>query len=264
MRRGPAYAATPLVIAVPHAGRFYPDGIDRARAVSQRVIQSLEDRYADLLIGAAVARGAVAIVAPVARAWIDLNRAPDPDDGGRHARAGLGLVPTRLGGQRLWQTDLGADALRQRVDAVHKPYHAAIAAALSDAQTRHGYALLIDCHSMPPIRSGPGVGARLVIGDRHGVSADRSVSEAIVAEAQRRGFAVARNAPYAGAYTIAAHGRPQARIDAVQIEVDRSLYLDAATREPSGAIAEIVQLFAALCDAALIAADRGPLLHAAE
>lgn len=264
IRRGPAYALTPLVIAVPHAGRLYPQGVEAHRAASHRLIEELEDRYADLLIGPAVAAGAVAIVAPVARAWIDLNRAPDSADEGRHARAGLGLVPTRLAGQPLWRDALSAEEIRARIAEVHRPYHAMLEQALADARARHGHALLIDCHSMPPIRRGPGYGAGLVIGDRHGASADRAIVEAIARTASARGLRVSRNAPYAGAYTIDHHGRPRDRIDAVQLEFDRSLYLQDGLREPGAEMGRMAELFAALCTAALDAAGRSPLLDAAE
>ncbi|NIJ09488.1 N-formylglutamate amidohydrolase [Sphingomonas vulcanisoli] len=264
LRRGPAYAQTPLVISVPHAGRFYPEEIAAARAVPQRVIEELEDRHADLLIGAAVGEGAVAIVAQCARAWIDLNRAPVDDGEGRHARGGLGLIPTRLGGQLLWRTPPDADARAARVAVVHRPYHAAIAAALAEARALHGFALLIDCHSMPPIRRGPGAGAALVIGDRHGRSADRMIIDAVAAAAQARSLSVSRNAPYAGAYTIEHHGIPERRCDALQLEWDRSLYLRQGLREPNAGISAIAQHFAALCRAAIAAAERPPLLDAAE
>lgn len=234
------------------------------RAVPQRVLEELEDRHADLLIGPAVAAGAVAIVAPVARAWIDLNRAPEGDKEGRHARAGLGLVPSRLGEQGLWDAEPSPDDVAIRVTTVHDPYHDAIAAALAAAWRSHGYAVLIDCHSMPPIRRGAGAGANLVIGDRHGRSADRAMIGAIAAEARSQGRVVSCNAPYSGAYTLDRHGRPAAAIHAVQIEIDRSLYLDRALRAPGAGIGAIAQLFADLCRAALSAAERAPLLHAAE
>jgi len=248
VRLGPATAVSPLVIAVPHAGRFYPAPIDRERAVAWSVLHDLEDRYADRLITGAVAEGAVAIVATHARAWIDLNRAADDREGSPaspHGRAGLGLIPQRLGGRPLWRHMPDDAAIDARVEALHRPYHQAVSLALADARARHGFAILIDCHSMPPIagESPP----RLVIGDRHGTSTAPWVVERLTDAAQAFELHPARNRPYAGAYGLTRHGSPRDDVHAVQLEFDRRLYLDAMLREPSPALDATADLFAGLC-----------------
>lgn len=254
----PPGAPGPLVISVPHAGRFYPDPLEAARAVAWTSLHDLEDRYADRLIGPAVAGGATAIVATHARAWLDLNRhAEDREDApaSPHGRAGLGIVPQRLGGRALWRAATPKAEVDARVASCHRPYHAAIAAALAAARATHGYALLIDCHSMPPILVGGGRGARLVIGDRHGASAAAGVVDAVFDMARRGNLQPARNTPYAGAYTLDRHGRPERNIHAVQLEIDRGLYLEARLREPSDGLEPAARLFARLCAAALDAAS---------
>lgn len=245
-------APSPIVISVPHAGRFYPTGIDRDRAVSWSVLHDLEDRYADRLIQPAVADGAVAIVATHARAWIDLNRAAEDREtspSSPHGKAGLGLVPQRLGGRNLWRRMASDEAIDARVAALHRPYHEAVSSALAAAHARHGIALLIDCHSMPPIvtRDPP----RLVVGDRHGTTAADWIAENLVEAARSHGLTAARNRPYAGAYGLARHSDPKRNIHAIQLEFDRSLYLDGALREPSDGLTATSGLLAQLCRAAL-------------
>ena len=236
-RLGPAGPETPIVLSVPHSGRFYPEALIAASRVDRHVLEALEDRYVDALIGPAVADGAVALVATHARAWIDLNRderevdpamvSPRPRGdgliGSAKLRGGLGLVPRRIAcGGELWRQPIAATDLAQRIATVHRPYHAALADALEQARRRHGYAVLIDCHSMPPL---PGNGAQVVIGDRFGRSASPAVADAAVAEARAACMRVTRNEPYAGAHILDRHGSPARRVHAVQVEIDRALYL---------------------------------------
>jgi N-formylglutamate amidohydrolase len=241
VRIGPQPAATPLVLAVPHAGTHYPAALLHDAAAPMTIIEALEDRHADLLVGHAVAEGALAIVAQAPRAWIDLNRGEDDLDPALHphpvagrlpnarVRSGLGLIPQRIGQRQLWRTTPTVDEVQRRLAAVHVPYHAAVAQALDDAWRRFGFAMLIDCHSMPPLgRSSP---ARVVIGDRHGRAAIPGLAARLAVVARAEGYPTALNSPYSGAYTLDRHGRPEAGIHAVQLEVDRTLYLRADQRE---------------------------------
>lgn len=278
-RIGPAFALTPVVCAVPHAGRDYPPALHAASIVPLAMLEELEDRHADLLIATALAAGAVAIVARRARAWIDLNRgeedldpaqrppaadgAADPAPASARARAGLGLLPRRVGRRDLWRVPADAADAAGRLRLIHRPYHAAIAAALDAAHARHGFAILLDCHSMPPLGRGDGP-ARIVLGDRHGASAGGGVSGAAAAAVTAAGLAVARNAPYAGAYTLARHGRPGSGIHALQIEIDRTLYLERDLRTPSPGVAQVAALIAGIAQAAIRAAAPDGLALAAE
>jgi N-formylglutamate amidohydrolase len=263
-RLGPSYAATPLVLSVPHAGRVYPDILLADSAVPAAVLEDLEDRHADLLIARAVAQGAVAIVARAARAWIDLNRAEedldpalrDPPGSGEpataRAKSGLGLLPRRIGRRDLWRTAPSPAAAAARIRDVHRPYHTAIAGALDDALMRHGFAVLLDCHSMPPLAGlRP---ARIVIGDRHGRTAGHGLAARLAAMARSEGFAAAINAPYAGAHAIERHGRREGGVHALQIEVDRSLYLMRDMRSVSAGLEKVRALIATLARDAVEAA----------
>jgi N-formylglutamate amidohydrolase len=272
-RLGPAYAVTPLVISVPHAGRFYPDGLLADSLVPLETLEDLEDRHADLLVSRAVAAGAVAIVARTARAWIDLNRAEedldpalrDPPGSGPPAtarsRSGLGLLPRRIGRRDLWRQLPSFEAATARIRTMHRPYHAAIAQALDDALQRHGHAVLLDCHSMPTL---PGARpARIVIGDRHGRTAAHGLAARLAAVARSEGFPAAINAPYAGAHSIERHGRPGEGVHALQIEVDRSLYLIRDMRAVSDGLEGVRSLIGSLARTA-VEATRPRLEIAAE
>jgi len=271
VRLGP-WPPSPLICAVPHAGRNYPPALLRDSAVPQSMLAMLADAHADALVEQAVAAGARAVVARIARAWIDLNRAPHEVDPamqpagsvarppGARVRGGLGLVPRRLGGRELLARLPSPDEVAARVATVHAPYHAAIADALADAVARHGFAVLLDCHSMPSL--GGARAAQVVIGTRHGQAAGRAVAEAALRMAAAAGLRAALDAPYAGAHTIERHGRPIAGVQAVQVEVDRALYLDRAGRPVAAGVQRIAALIAAIGGAAVAAAR--PLAVAAE
>lgn len=263
VRLGPPGAATPLVIAVPHAGRRYPRALLDAARLPRHALETIEDRHADLLVGEAVAAGAVAIVARAARACVDLNRNPreidpaairrTPDDAAgwletEKVAGGLGIVPSRIAmGGAVWKRPLDPAEIARRIAEIHAPYHQAIAAALAAAQARHGHAILLDCHSMPPL--GVAGTARIVVGDRHGASADPCYAAAIEAVAARRRVASARNRPYAGGFTLDFHGAPNAGRHAIQVEFDRSLYLDPTLRRPGPGLADTQAMLADMAQA---------------
>jgi len=266
-RRDPPGRAGPVVVAVPHAGRDYaPALIERSRLEAGWLAQ-LEDRHADALIDDTIAAGAVAIVATRPRAWIDLNRDEREIDPtmltGRvpagelistvKSRGGLGLIPRRIqGGGEIWRRPLSIDEVAARISSDHRPYHAAVAAALAEARRRHGCAALIDCHSMPPVQR-PGQVPQVVIGDRFGASAAGRFTERAIAEAEAMGLRAARNDPYAGGHTLDRHGSPRRDIHAIQIEVDRSLYLTPDRARPGAGLSMVRRLVARI--AAALAAE---------
>ena len=255
VRLGAPQPLSPVVVTVPHAGRDYPAALaDGARVPVERLV-ALEDRYADRLIADVVADGAVALVARRARAWIDLNRdpreldpemlAPPPADSlpSPRVRGGLGLVPRRIAGVgEIYGARLDLAAVHARIVTDHAPWHAAVAEALAAARARFGVALLIECHSMPPL--GPHAPV-IVLGDRFGRSAHPDIVAAAEQALGATGLSLARNAPYAGGYTLDRHAAPARGIHAVQIEFCRSLYLDAQRREPGSGLPAIRRLLAA-------------------
>lgn len=253
---------SPVVVSVPHAGRDYPLQLRAAAAVPVASMLALEDRHADTL--ALAARGDETLfVQRRARAWIDLNRAEDErdpliDDGARSipagaaatkVRSGLGLVPRRAApGVTLWRRRLADDEVRQRIEEDHRPYHAAVAEALSAARDRFGAALLIDLHSMPPL-PGP-LSAQVVLGDRFGRSAAARLVHRIEGEVAAAGLTAALNAPYPGGHILSRHGRPTSGIHAIQVEIDRRLYLDPDFNVPGKALGTTAALLRRIIDAA--------------
>ena len=258
-------SAIPVVIAAPHGGRVYPPGLLRDLRHGDRSVLRLEDRYVDVLARAvAQATGARLLVALAPRAMIDLNRAPEDIDWemfvrearppgamplpSRRARSGLGLFPRRLGGLgELWRRRLGAQDLAERVGGIHEPYHAALGQALADLRERWGAALLVDLHSMPPLPANSGApAAQVVLGDRFGASCHGAVVAAAFAHFEEAGRAAAHNRPYAGGYVLERHANPRGGIHAIQIEIDRSRYLDPQLVEEGPGMAGVVDDLAAL------------------
>lgn len=274
-------SAIPVLIAVPHGGRAYPRGLLQDLRHGESVALRLEDRYVDRLAhGIAKATGASLIVANAPRAMIDLNRAPDEVDWemfvksdrpageiqtpGRRARSGLGIIPRRLPGLgELWRRRLEGFELRERMEGIHDPYHAALGDVLSGLRERWGAALLIDLHSMPPLLPRPGTPApEVVVGDRFGASCHGSLVAAAFSQLACAGREAAHNRPYAGGYVLERHARPSSGVHALQLEIDRSRYLDAGLLEPgagmSTMIEDLVALVRRLADAvAGLALDSG-------
>ncbi|RVT43595.1 N-formylglutamate amidohydrolase [Sphingobium algorifonticola] len=263
--------ASPVVVSVPHAGRAYPAPLLALSRVPAATLRRLEDRYADLLVHGLIARGHDVLLAHAPRALIDLNRDTREIDpvmlrslphgvpllASAKLRGGLGLVPRRLPGVGdLWRGPIDWADVRQRIAAVHAPYHATLADRLARARAAFGYAILLDVHSMPPlpeIDAQPA--ARIVLGDRFG----RSASHRLIARAHDMfalaGLHVAQNHPYPGNYLLERHGRPERDIHALQVEVDRSLYLDSALDRPGPGLATMQAMLVRLAD---ILADEWP------
>jgi N-formylglutamate amidohydrolase len=262
---GPAPSTIPVLIAVPHAGRAYPGSVLEGMRNPGFAALRLEDRYVDLLAeNVAEATGATLLVAQAPRAMIDLNRAADdidwemfhcgapPDVGsytpGRRARSGLGLIPRRLPGLgELWKRRHDERDLAARIAGIHEPYHAALADALAELRQRWGAALLLDLHSMPPLAlRGGQAPPEFVLGDRFGSSCHGSLvgSTFTYFAEMRRG--AAHNRPYAGGYVLERHAAPDKGLHALQIEIDRSSYLDSRLTEPGRGFAAMGHLLAGL------------------
>jgi N-formylglutamate amidohydrolase len=204
-------------------------------------LATLEDPLVDRLAWRAVARGVGAVIARAPRAAVDCNRAEHEVDpavvvGRRRerltarTRGGLGIVPARTPHHGfLWRRAMDAEQLEARLEQAHRPYHAAIERLLGDLQARFGCALLLDCHSMPPPPEGT---APVIFGDCHGRSAGSWVSAEAVRIARECGFAADLNEPFAGGHVVERHANPAGNVHALQVELDRRIYLDGALREP--------------------------------
>lgn len=259
-------APIPVLVAAPHGGREYPSSLRERMRDGAFAALRLEDRHVDSLAGE-VARqtGAALLVAHAPRAMIDLNRASDDMDwsmvaegppadarnslANRRSRSGLGLVPRRLPGLgEIWKERLTRAELCERIEGIHKPYHAALAVTLEHLRDRWGSALLVDLHSMPPLKPRhPGDRpAEFVVGDRFGAACDDRIVAAAFRWLGGQGRPVAHNRPYAGGYVLERHAAPARGIHAIQLEVCRSSYLDTRMDSPSVRMAGVAKLIAGL------------------
>lgn len=245
-----------VVFASPHSGRAYPAAFLAQTVLNAHVIRSSEDAYIDQLFGDAVRYGSPILNAVYPRAYVDLNRAADEldpaliQDAPRtphnpRVASGLGVIPRVVSGGRLiYSGKLAWAEAQERIAQAWVPYHTALKSLLDQTHRRFGQAILIDCHSMPHeavelhVRQGQ-PRADIILGDRHGAAARSEVSDMIEGAFQSVGFRVARNAPFAGAYIAQSYGRPFARRDVVQIEIDRSLYMDEARIIPLAEFASV-------------------------
>ncbi len=240
---------TALVFASPHSGRHYPSDLMDAAVIGVPAIRRSEDPLVDSLLCGASKCGVPLLRATYARAYIDVNRGAYeldqamfedelPSYAVRSARvvAGLGSIARVVAeGQEIYRGKLLYSRAKDRIDRVHHPYHEALKSLLAEARGRAGVAVLVDWHSMPSASAGQGAipGPEIVLGDRFGSSCDPLVTDVVEAAFARRGYAVARNAPFAGGYTTEAYGRPVDGIHALQIELSRGLYVDEHTLNPT-------------------------------
>lgn len=234
----------------PHSGAEYPRELLERSRLGPVQIRLSEDAFVDELFAAAPACGAPLLAARVPRACLDLNRSPDDLDpaliegADRRAvspriAAGLGVIPRVVGeGKVIIDGKIPLAEAEARIARCWQPYHARLQELIAECQEMHGVAVLFDCHSMPhdALASAPATWGRrpdLILGDRFGASCDRWLSDAAAEIFAAAGFAVARNAPFAGGYITQRYGRPRHGVHALQIEIDRALYMNEARIEPS-------------------------------
>jgi len=261
----PGAAPTPVIFASPHSGRFYPPAMLAASLLGAHAIRRSEDAHVDQLILAAPDHGHALIVAEFARAYLDVNREPwelDPamfEDElpsfarGRSARvaAGLGAIARIVcEGQEIYARKLTFAEAEGRVRAVHQPYHAALEALIARTRVRFGCAVLIDWHSMPAAAATASGDCDVVLGDRFGAACAGGLTRFVEDQLAAMGYKVARNAPYAGGFTTEHYGRPGRKVHALQIEINRGLYLDEARLAPNQGFerlrTDLGRLFAAM------------------
>lgn len=246
----PEIRTTSVVFASPHSGRNYSWNFVRRSILDERTLRSSEDAFVDRLFESAPINGAPLLAATAPRAWVDVNRSADELDSSliegvsRSAHnprvsSGLGVVPRVVAnGRAIYRGKITRREADNRIEHVWRPWHDAIDQLLRDSLVMFGEAILVDCHSMPheAIESiGHPQGRRpdIVLGDRFGAAASSDVVDRIEAAFERAGLRVARNAPFAGAYVTQQYGRPGRGQHAVQIEIDRALYMNEQAIRPN-------------------------------
>jgi N-formylglutamate amidohydrolase len=236
----PVEIETPIVLDSPHSGSRYPRKFLEASRLDPMTLRRSEDCFVDELVAPCVAIGAPLLRARFPRAYLDVNREPyelDPQmfDGrlpdfantrSLRVAAGLGAIPRVVGdAQPIYRGPIPVAEGLARIAALHRPYHARLAALVERARDRFGFAILLDCHSMPS-SSVDGGGCDIVLGDRFGSSAAGWVLDTLEQTLRDSGLGVRRNKPYAGGYITERHGAPAQGRHAVQIEINRALYMD--------------------------------------
>ncbi|MEP2736138.1 MAG: N-formylglutamate amidohydrolase [Erythrobacter sp.] len=262
----PKLPPIPILIAAPHGGRDYPPHVlenMREPVFSQL---RLEDRLIDRIAsGVATQTGASLLIANAPRAMLDLNRSksdidwsmirgakraePAHSHANRRARSGLGLIPRRLPNfGEIWREKHTQSELDARIDTIHRPYHGALAKEMERIRDHWGAVLLLDLHSMPPLKKHYGLDhiARFVIGDRFGASCDANLSSRALSFLDRQLSPGNHNRPYSGGYVLDQHGAPTRGMHAMQLEVCRSLYLDGALAQLSGGAEPLIEMLAGM------------------
>jgi N-formylglutamate amidohydrolase len=238
----PARHILPLVCNSPHSGRRYPPEFLNASRLDQLALRRSEDCYVDLLFADAVRLGAPLMRAHFPRAFLDVNREPfelDPrmfegrlpgyaNTRSMRVAGGLGTIARVVGdGQDIYRGRLSVAEGLRRIERFYKPYHHALRNRLDAAVRQFGEIALIDCHSMPSASLGQEATPRpdIVLGDRYGTSAAPDITEVAETIFRALGFHVARNRPYAGGFITEHYGAPAAGVHALQIEINRALYM---------------------------------------
>ncbi len=245
----PEEVRSPLVFSSPHSGNVYPARFLSVARLDSMTLRRSEDAYVEDLFAGAGTVGAPLLKAMFPRAYLDVNREPyelDPrmfegklpsyaNTRSMRVAGGLGTIARIVGeSQEIYSRRLPVQEALQRVEGLYKPYHRTLRRLLQRAIRQFGLAVLVDCHSMPSnggagASKGERIKADFVVGDRYGTSCDLSLVEAIETGLRRLGYAVQRNKPYAGGFITEHYGTPAARSHAVQIEINRALYMNETT-----------------------------------
>lgn len=238
-----------FVFASPHSGRTYPASFVAQSRLSFEALRRSEDAFVEELFLPVVTEGAPLIAASFPRAYLDVNRAPQEfdaqmfegslpfavDSSSPRVNAGLGVIPRVVReGVEIYPGKISAAEASRRLSVFYRPYHDALGELVRETREHFGVAVVIDCHSMPSAAAAPDI----VLGDRYGISAGAGLMRVAEEAFMRQGFSVARNAPYAGGYTTQIYGRPGRGTHALQIEINRALYMDEDRVRPSASFAE--------------------------
>ena len=275
----PVSLTSGVVFALPHSGRDYGVSFLNQSILDQLSIRSSEDAFLDQLIDGIEKYGAPKIIANAPRAFIDLNRSTDELDPAlisgiknniKNPRisSGLGVIPRVVShGKEIYRGKLSFEQAQSRIKYYWKPYHTDLSNLLQRSQSVFGQSLLIDIHSMPheavstqsPFIKAP----EIVVGDRFGMSSDPELTNLVISILKQHDFRVAKNTPFAGAFITKHHGKVKKRIHALQLEIDRSLYMDEEKISPNSEFEELktrlfpalIQISSLICKSDKIAAE---------
>jgi N-formylglutamate amidohydrolase len=261
----PTAKRVPLIVASPHSGSNYPVEFVAASRLDPLALRRSEDSFVDELFAAAPRLGAPLLSARFARAYLDVNREPyeldptmfaDPLPNFVNAvsprvRMGLGTIARIVAnGEEIYADKLRFSDAQHRIETLYHPYHQTLHRLILETEALFGGYVLVDCHSMPSVAGsicGSGA-ADIVLGDCHGTACAPAIREVARRFFAARGFAVAINAPYAGGFTTGHYGRPSVQRHALQIEVNRALYMHERDYQRKAYFPRLVQVLAELVD----------------
>ena len=244
----PGHQSVPLVISSPHSGLDYPADFVKNSALSERRLRSSEDCFVDEIFRYAPKVGAPLLKALFPRVFVDVNRGPfelDPTmfhsglpnyvtTKNQRIFAGLGTVAKVVSnGEEVYKNKLDFGEVKKRIETCYNPYHIELKRLIDKTRDIFGFCILIDCHSMPSNAAKSTIpksfgkkGTDIIIGDCHGSSCHPSIMNAALENLTQAGFSVKRNNPYAGGFITQHYGKPYESVHAIQIEINRSLYMD--------------------------------------
>ena len=263
--RRPVSHEVPLVLSSPHSGAEYPSELLAASRLDPLTLRRSEDSFVDALFGAAPELGAPLLAARFPRAYLDVNREPwelDPtmfsdalpsfiNTRSPRVRMGLGTIARVVAsGEEIYARKLCFAEAKRRIDALYYPYHQQLHGLIEETEDAFGGCLLMDCHSMPSAAclSGGTETADFVLGDCHGTSCAPEIIAAARKFLTERSFTVALNAPYSGGFTTGHYGSPERRRHALQIEINRSLYMDERSYRRKPAFSRLASEMTGLID----------------
>lgn len=252
----PKTRSTATIFASPHSGRDYPWRFLRDSGLDEAAIRSSEDAFVDRLFDAAPEFGAPLLSATMPRAFVDLNRAADELDPalidgarlvGRNLRiaSGLGVIPRVVArGREIRDGKISMNEARRRLNDYYHPYHARLGQLVAENQAKFGLSLLFDCHSMPheSLAEISGEKPEIVLGNRFGATSAPQFMDEVEGTFLAAGLRVSRNLPFAGAFVTRHYGKPDQGSHAIQIEIDRAIYMDEAKVTPNDNFAAFQRL----------------------
>jgi N-formylglutamate amidohydrolase len=273
----------PIIFNSPHSGSVYPDDFLIASRIDLPTLRRSEDSFMDELIADLSRRGFPVVRVKFPRSYVDVNREPyelDPrmfsgrlpsfaNTRSMRVAGGLGTIPRVVGdGQEIYRERLAVEDALLRIETLYKPYHRALRRLINRVHQTFGAVVVVDCHSMPSIGVSRDEPRRpdVVIGDRYGTSCAQLLPDIVEATMGRLGYSVGRNKPYAGGFITEHYGNPASGLHAIQLELNRAIYMDERRREKSPRFAQVAADFAELADALATVplGDLGPFQAAAE
>ena len=241
----PRVQTSPVVFNSPHSGCVYDSTFQTSSRLDLHSLRRSEDCFVDELFATASSLGAPLMKARFPRAWLDVNREPfelDPNmfhdplpahvnTGSPRVAGGLGTIPRIVSeGENIYQNTLSWSDADRRIHQYYMPYHEALRGLMTTTYKKFQLAILVDCHSMPSIAGLSGSGRPdIVLGDRHGTSCSSWIVRQLEEQLRAHGLKVSRNRPYAGGFITQKYGRPREDFHAVQIEINRGLYMNENT-----------------------------------